>query len=315
MSKLFMLELSRRHTVALGLAAAASLLALGDRARAQRQTESTPEATPQATPEAGPKLLLRVEWSGGLMPMEYVAVQMPQFSLFDDGTLFRLGPTIAIYPPPALPNVTRMRINQAGIDAIMERAQQAGLNQAQSIANTMVMDAPTTIFTYNDNGTLVKTTAGALIADAPLPSDWDAATIDIYNNLLDLQAFLSGVDAHLPAGAVIEQNMPIAPDRLQVVSFVANPEQPLPSGVPDLNQPPIAWPLSIALADFGAPWLALGGASQPMHCAEISGEDAAAVVAAAQTGNFNSPWTDDGVTYGLLMRPLLPDEAPCGPMR
>lgn len=315
MSKLFMLELSRRHTVALGLAAAASLLALGDRARAQRQTESTPEATPQATPEAGPKLLLRVEWSGGLMPMEYVAVQMPQFSLFDDGTLFRLGPTIAIYPPPALPNVTRMRINQAGIDAIMERAQQAGLNQAQSIANTMVMDAPTTIFTYNDNGTLVKTTAGALIADAPLPSDWDAATIDIYNNLLDLQAFLSGVDTHLPAGAVIEQNMPIAPDRLQVVSFVANPEQPLPSGVPDLNQPPIAWPLSIALADFGAPWLALGGASQPMHCAEISGEDAAAVVAAAQTGNFNSPWTDDGVTYGLLMRPLLPDEAPCGPMR
>lgn len=315
MSKLLTLEFSRRHTVVLGLAAAAGLLALGDRARAQRHTEATPEASPQATPEAGPKLLLRVEWSGGLMPMEYVAVQMPQFSLFDDGTLYRLGPTIAIYPPPALPNVTRMRVNQAGIDAIMERARQAGLGHAQSIDNTMVLDAPMTIFTYNDNGTLVKTTAYALIADARLPDDWDAATIDIYNNLLDVQAYLSGVDTHLPEDAVIEQDMPIEPDRLQIVSFMANPEQPMPSGVPDLNEPPIAWPLSTPLASFGAPWLALGGSYQSMNCAEISGEDATAVVAASQTGNFNSPWTDDGVTYGLLMRPLLPDEAPCGPMR
>jgi hypothetical protein len=73
MSTSLTLQFSRR-TLAIGIAAAAGLLALGDRAKAQRHIESTPEASLQATPSAGPNLLLRMESSGGLMPMEYVAV-------------------------------------------------------------------------------------------------------------------------------------------------------------------------------------------------------------------------------------------------
>ena len=214
------------------------LLALGDRAKANRHIEGTPEASPQATPASGPSLLLRMESSGGLMPMEYVAVQMPEFSLYDDGSLYRLGPTIAIYPPAALPNLTRMRLSQEGIDAIMEQAKAAGLEHSQSVTNTMVMDAPTTVFTFNDNGTMVKTTAGPLIPDAPIPPDWDEQDTTTYNNLLDLKAFLSGIDASLPEGSVLEPDVPIDPERLQIVSFVPDPAQPLASNVPDLEQPP-----------------------------------------------------------------------------
>jgi hypothetical protein len=314
MSTSLTLQFSRR-TLAIGIAAAAGLLALGDRANAHRQAESTPEASPQATPATGPSLLLRMESSGGRMPMEYVAVQMPEFSLYDDGSLYRLGPTIAIYPPAALPNLTRMRLSQEGIDVIMEQARAAGLEQSQSVANTMVMDLPTTVFTYNDNGTMVKTTAAALIPEGPLPPDWDEQERTTYNNLLALKAFLSGIDGSLPEGSVLEPDVPIDPERLQIVSFVPDPAQPLPSNVPDLEQPPIDWPISTPLADFGAPDLQISDESMPpMNCAELSGADLEKVVAAARTGNFTSPWTDDGVTYGLLMRPLLPDEVTCESM-
>jgi hypothetical protein len=314
MSTSLTLQFSRR-TLAIGIAAAAGLLALGDRAKAHRHTESTPEASPMATPAAGPSLLLRMESSGGLMPMEYVAVQMPEFSLYDDGSLYRLGPTIAIYPPAALPNLTRMRLSQAGIDAIVEQAKAAGLEHSQSVANTMVMDAPTTVFTYNDHGTMVKTTAGALISDAPIPPDWDEQDTTTYNNLLNLRAFLSGIDGSLPEGSVLEPDVPIDPERLQIVSFVPDPAQPLASNVPDPEQPPVEWPLSTPLADLGAPYLKMSGeAIPPMNCAELSGDDLEKVVAASRTGNFTSPWTDDGVTYGLLMRPLLPDEVSCQSM-
>ena len=314
MSTSLTLQFSRR-TLAIGIAAAAGLLALGDRAKAQRHTEGTPEASPMATPATGPSLLLRMESSGGRMPMEYVAVQMPEFSLYDDGSLYRLGPTIAIYPPAALPNLTRMRLNQAGIDAIMEQAKAAGLEHSQSVANTMVMDLPTTVFTYNDNGTMVKTTAGALISDAPIPPDWDEQDTATYNNLLDLRAFLSGIDGSLPEGSVLEPDVPIDPERLQIVSFVPDPAQPLASNVPDLEQPSIEWPISTPLADLGTPYHKISGEAIPtMNCAELSGADLVEVVAASRTGNFTSPWKDDGVTYGLLMRPLLPDEVACQSM-
>jgi hypothetical protein len=305
-----------RRTLAIGIAAAAGLLALGDRAKAQRHTESTPEASPQATPAtSGPSLLLRMESSGGLMPVEYVAVQMPEFSLYDDGSLYRLGPTIAIYPPAALPNLTRMRISQEGIDAIMEQAKAAGLEHSQSVTNTMVMDAPTTVFTYNDNGTMVKTTAGALIPDGPTPPDWDEQETTTYNNLLDLRAFLSGIDGSLPEGSVLEPDVPIDPERLQIVSFVPDPAQPLASNVPDLEQPRVEWPISTPLSDFGVPYHKIMGETiPPMYCAELSGADLEKVVAASRTGNFTSPWTNGGVTYGLLMRPLLPDEVACESM-
>ena len=54
-----------------------------------------------ATP---PELALATAY---LNPAGFALIAVPEFSIFDDGTIYGLGPQLAVFPPPVLPNLTR----------------------------------------------------------------------------------------------------------------------------------------------------------------------------------------------------------------
>ena len=74
------------------------------------------------------------------------------------------------------------------------------------------------------------------------------------------------------------------------------------------TEPPIDWPLTPGLSAFGEP---SQNGPEGMRCGAVTGDDAAAAHAAREQANQLTPWTSDGARYGLLFRPLLPDETGC----
>ena len=67
------------------------------------------------------------------------------------------------------------------------------------------------------------------------------------------------------------------------------------------------WPLDTPLSSFGEPL----GNDPKTRCGVVSGAEFDELYAAAQSANQLTPWVSEGTRYGLILRPLLPDEHAC----
>jgi len=77
----------------------------------------------------------------------------PVASLYGDGRLIRLGPQMAIYPGPALPNLIVTQLDPAGVDAILLAAGAAGVVGAdQEMRFPIVENPPITVFVVFSDG-------------------------------------------------------------------------------------------------------------------------------------------------------------------
>lgn len=66
-----------------------------------------PTPTPIAHPSEHDALVLRIETSGGLLPPFALVTELPELSVYGDGTVIVLGPQILIYPPRHFPTSSR----------------------------------------------------------------------------------------------------------------------------------------------------------------------------------------------------------------
>ena len=78
------------------------------------------------------------------------------------------------------------------------------------------------------------------------------------------------------------------------------------------DQEEMDWPLAQPLSAFDPPEN-LPAAQTGLVCGVVSGEEADALVAAAQDANALTPWVSKEQRYQVSFRPLLPDEAGCLP--
>jgi len=299
-------RISRRRFAAgaFGLVAAAGV---GHHATAQ----STPE--PQASPSVNAdELIVRIDHVGGLRPMEYVLIETPSLSIYADGRVIQPAPVTAIYPPVAITPLNQFRVSQTVVADIIKRAIDAGLDQEQTITNPDVMDASTAQITVVIDGKPVVSSVYALDVSGPNPSSWDAETTRRFEAIRQFANYVRSLATSLDRTEILEREAPYVVDRLQVIAFVPDPANPLPTGVPDLTAPPLQWPLETSLADLGAVYNPLPGVGLPdLRCAEVGGEDAAKVVEVAAQGTLISPWKDHGATYGLFLNPILPGDSGC----
>ena len=129
-------------------------------------------ASPIGHPAGAADLVLRVDVGGGFVPAQYHLRQLPSFSLFGGGTVITLGPQIEIYPGPALPNVQARSIDEAGIQAILRAADEAGLLGPDAhYDHACVADLPTTTFTVVAEGRTHVVSAYALGFDDGTSTD------------------------------------------------------------------------------------------------------------------------------------------------
>jgi hypothetical protein len=247
------------------------------------------------------QLVLRVATGGGFVPVEFNLRAVPGVSIFGDGRMIVEGPQIEIYPGPALPNLQVSRLTGEAVQAILEEAERAGiLDGDASYDYPCIADAPTTTFTVVTDGVTHTVSAYALGFEegmgqgscAEVDSQARARLADFSTKLGDL--------SWLPRGSVGAAEEYV-PKEMRV--YV----RPYQGADPELEQVPVPWPLADGLGTFGRPDPNLADT----RCGVVAGSDLEALLPLAREANELTPWTSDGSTYGLIFRPLLPDEHTC----
>lgn len=251
-------------------------------------------------PTGSDDLILRVHVGGGFVPIEYSLREIPFFSLYGDGRLVTVGPQIEIYPGPALPNLQVTGISEEGIQAILEAAREAGLFGPDAhYDHPGIADVPTTTFTVVAEGRRHVISAYALGFDEPagmIPPD----QLKARQELNEFNMKLGDLRSWLPEGSVGEEE-PLTFDELRI--FV---REGAPRSDEGLDQQPKDWPLDTPLSEFGAIDQDLD-----LRCGSVYGPELATLLPAAQESNELTPWSSDGLSYQLILRPLLPDESGC----
>jgi len=146
-------------------------------------TNPTPSPQPNPTALAGIQhptgatdIVLRVEQSGGFVPVEFLATSAPSFTLYGDGTVvFRDS---AATPPDAVGSVVRsvpfqtIKLDEEGIQALLEFALgPGGIGVAVGPYMGGVADLPSTIFTVNADGRTKQVSVTGFSPDQHQPQD------------------------------------------------------------------------------------------------------------------------------------------------
>lgn len=248
------------------------------------------------------QVVLRIEQGGGFVPIEWNLTNMPMFSLFGDGLVVIPGAQIEIYPAPALPALSQMRLTPEAIQLLLQKAVDAGLDVDRDytdLGSVGIADAPTTTFTLTIDGQVHTTHIYAL---GMLDTAPDGMSPDEFQARQDLQALQNeALDlTWLPEGTVSDEGM-FEPSGLRVFVGDYRPDD-------SLVQTPIDWPLTPGLSTFGDP---VQNGPEGMRCGPVTGDDAAVLMPLVKQANQLTPWVSDGTRFGLLLRPLLPDETGC----
>ncbi|GHE08423.1 hypothetical protein [Klenkia taihuensis] len=262
----------------------AGLLALT--ACGQRQDAVGPPA-PQL-PDDGDALVLRVAVGGGFAPAGTAPTELPAVSVYRDGRVLSNGPVIAIYPAPAWPNVQVNRVDEDTLAELVQAAQDAGVAGTADLGDPQIADARTTSITLaTADGTDTRDVYALTeaVGDPSLTDEQATARQD----LADLVDRLLALTESEPLG----RYTPTA------VAAFASAYVP---GDPALVRDPVAWP---------GPPLPGEAVTPDVGCALATGEQAAALVTAAQAADTVTPWTDGAGTWTVVFRPLLPDETGC----
>jgi hypothetical protein len=256
-------------------------------------------STGTTTPTGSDPVVLRIEQGGGFVPVQYNLTRMPMLTLYGDGLYISPGPQIEIYPGPALPALAQQRLTPEAVQLLIQAAIDAGLDSDHSYTTMMVSDAPTTTFTLTVDGQTRTTDVYALDFDMDGAKGMTKDEEQARNDLAAFQAKATDL-SWLPSGSVTDEGM-YEPSSLRIFSGPYQPDE-------NLQQSPIAWPLTPGLAEFGdSAENAIGG----MRCGTVAADAAATLLPLAEQANQLTPWTSDGERYGLWFRPLLPDESGC----
>ena len=255
----------------------------------------------------GSELVVRVESAGGFLPREAALASLPEVTILGDGRVITLGPQIAIYPGPALPNLQERRLTEAGVDEVVRLLEDSGYFERSfqfAGASNFIADAHTTYFTFNDGSqTVTVSIYGLGTVDNGSLHMIPEPDRTAYVELQALRDALLGLETWLPADAWADaqyrQHVPEAL-RVYVREIAAGEEQP-----EDIEPQRLEWPLATPLAEFGTP----GGQDAPdLRCGVVSGAEANQLLEAFAEANVLTRWQSEGIEYAMIVRPLLPDD-------
>jgi hypothetical protein len=270
----------------------AAALLLGLAACAQRGGTVGPGAPASSPAAATEGLVLRVEYTGGLVTPSMLAARLPIVSVYADGRVISEGPVAAIYPGPALPNLQVQEIGPGAVQDLVDRALDAGVAETSDLGTPPVADAASIRFT-------VVTTAETYVRE--VYALWEAPEgSGLTPEQEEARAELTDLLTALTAGAVRgAESEPYAPD---AVAAVVSPWVDPGDGLPQPEQP---WP---GPALPGEP----NGGPPDVTCVTATGDQARSLLDAARSANAATPWvTGDGTHWSVTFRPLLPDETGC----
>jgi hypothetical protein len=267
----------------------------------------SPPAYASVPHPAGSEVVVRIAWTGGFVPYEFIFTSVPRLTLLGDGRVLVEGPQIDIYPGPALPNVQVRRLTEEGIQSILFRIAETGLfdeSHSYNAATQFIADANSTVFTVRveNREVVVDVYALGLLAEPNVGTPGiPTEELEAHERLTALETALLDLEAWIPADDWADATWrSYAPDALRLVVANIDAQPPNPDG---LDSEPIPWPGTTAPDQFGTP-----STIQDFRCGVVSGAEGAAWYAALTQANQLTRWSHDGHLYSVTPRPLLPDE-------
>ena len=251
-------------------------------------TQPTPTAVAGIEhPTGANDIVLRVEESGGFVPVDFLATYAPSFTLYGDGTVvFRDGQAP---PPDTVGSVMRsvpfktIKLDEEGIQALLTFALgPGGIGAAVGPYTGGVADMPSTIFTVNADGRQKQVSITGLSPDMH-PNDVLIATA-LAGLAEKLRTFGNNV-----AGEVVFQ--PVA-------------YRGVLQKVDQANGAVVDWPWTdVAPGDFtsGANEFILSHTLTPAQVAALN-------IPQVEGGMLGLNLQKANQLYSLALRPLLPDE-------
>ena len=158
-----------------------------------------------ATARRRPDLVLRVDTEGGFISPAILVSRLPSFSLFGDGTVITTGAQPEIYPGAALPSLLQASVDAAGVHAILDAADRAGLTTDRNLTDlgsTGIADAATTVFTFVRDGVTHTVRVYALGELGSRPPSMSPAEYAARRALAAFEAKLTDLQRWLPHGSV-----------------------------------------------------------------------------------------------------------------
>lgn len=255
---------------------------------------------------AGSEVVVRIAWTGGFVPYEFMFTALPRFTLLGDGRVLVEGPQIAIYPGPALPNVQVRRLTAEGIQSVLFRLAETGLfdeNHSYTAATQFIADANTTVFTVraDNREVVVDIYALGLLGDPATAPGIPSEELEAYETLTALESDLMNLDAWIPADDWADAGwQSYEPEALRLLVTNIDAQPPNAEG---LDSEPVAWPGTTDPEQFGTP-----DNIADFRCGVVSGGEAQAWLAALSQANTLTRWSHEDHLYSVMPRPMLPDE-------
>jgi hypothetical protein len=263
----------------------------------------------------GAEPILVVDYSGGFVPVQFLATRLPTFVLLGDGRVIMQGAQTLEFPGPALPALIERTLTEEGIQQILQAFEDTNLftedlelNGAQNV----VADAANTVFTLSLDDRTVTVSIyglGALPPEMEPPPGIDAGEVEAHRILGGLNDSLLTLDTWLP-GDVWESEgwQPYEPSEFRLyVRDVTG--QPVEGG--DLPEQVREWPTDDDPAAFGEVEELFGDGTR---CGVVDGDLGAMWLAELNAANQMTLWTTDGENrFSVSARPVLPHEDPACP--
>lgn len=249
-------------------------------------TTATPTTLPPVTgiehPLGADEVVLRLSWEGGFVPAEMLFVRLPRVLVSGDGSVYFQGAMPAIYPGPLLPSVLVGRIGEEELQKILVAARDGDMFRTVTYKqpDIGIADAPNTLLVINANGETYTHDAYALGIGGE-ETDPDRITFQKFVELLE------------PLAAGLPDSKPFAAERFAIRATNAADAPPADGVTPN----EVEWPTAAGVS--------LASASE------------CAVVEAGRIGSlFNEAtqitrFTEGGIKYVLVVRPLLPGDPGC----
>jgi hypothetical protein len=266
-------------------------------------TSPSPTATPGPTPTAEglighstspTDVLLRMERSGGFVPVGVSVTDVPEFTLHGDGTFIVRSLDLAPDWTSGLSPLLQGKLDEQAVQSLLETALGPGrlAGARERYEDNTTVDAPDTIFTINTDPVTKRVTIQALMEaldPQPGPDTADRA------GFAQLAELLRSFAERAQSGELGEvTNYEPAQYRVFLLESFG-----------ELPTEPIEWPWDSLTPDdfrqeqeFGWPE------------AVLSSEDVSLIVEVPSGGHLGVAVERDGETWLVAVRPLLPDEVP-----
>lgn len=237
------------------------------------------------------EVVVRIGYEGGFVPQGTAFVNQPSLLISGDGRVFTPGAVPAIFPGPLLMPMFVRSITPAGIDKVLELAEEAGLIGAipdySLPEGNLIADASDTVVTISVNGQRYEHRANALGFDSPDggPSTPARDNLLTFVNLIGDLPAIAGADN-------LGADEPFIAEQYRFQAMVVDPTQwvdPAPTIV--------EWP-----ADLGVVL------AESLQCATLAGAAAEPLFANATQLTFFQEGDD---VYQLAIAGVLPGDPLC----